>query len=126
MYHSRSYKYTLNVNSFTVKIKHGDISHKYGLIDYFFIYEDLHYASITLLDLVKEPFLFNLKGNTTKNIKSINNKNIFNSIFSIVYLSDKNYIIKCENIICKCVLTGVRNQENFFYLSDFITESEHG
>ena len=125
LYQSRSYIKASNVNSFTVKFfLNTKIS--FGLIEYFIFFDDANYACITLLDLVEESFLFNLKGNTSQAIKTINKKKLFDSIFSTVYLTNKMCIINCESIICKCVLVDVRKQDDFFYISDFITETEHG
>ena len=65
LYQSRAYASTFNEKSFTVKIKQKN-SFLFGLIEYFFFFENVNYICITLLDSVKETFLYSFKGNTSK------------------------------------------------------------
>ena len=46
-------------------------------------------------------------------------------MFQIVYYSEKKLFIKASEIISKCFILNLLNLENFFYISEFITEKEH-
>ena len=126
VFHSRQYKKNNSdkTNSYTVKFdKNGE--HGFGFVEYFLKKNNKFYAVLTELLLCEKNIFFDLKGNFTAAIKSFNKKKYFDETFFIVYNSKKQVLISTTQIISKCFVVNLLNLENFYYVSRFITETEH-
>ena len=88
-------------------------------VDYFFQYRNDIFATILNIDTTFNKFTDNFAG-----IKKLENKNYFD-MFKIGYLTQEKTIIDTKNIICKCLSIDIKNEKDFFYLSDFTNENEH-
>ena len=58
-------------------------------------------------------------------IKSFIRKKYFDETFHIVFNSKKKIIIQKSEIISKCIIINLLNCENFYYISEYITDMEH-
>ena len=104
--------------------KNGE--HGFGFVEYFLKKENSFYAVLTELLLCEMTNIFyDLRGNFSDAIKSFNKKKYFDETFFIVYNSKKQVLISTIQIISKCFVVNLLNLEDFYYVSRFITETEH-
>ena len=126
VYHSRNYKKN-NIeksNSFTVKFdKKGNLG--FGFVENFIKINNKFFAVITELLLCEKNIFYDFKGNFTDSIKSFIRKKYFDDTFQIVFNSKQKLLIQTTEIICKCFIINLLNCENFYYISEYITEMEH-
>ena len=50
---------------------------------------------------------------------------IYDQDFKIGFFSSDKKFINCNSIMSKCVSISIQNEDDFFYISDFINENEH-
>ena len=84
------------------------------------------YACIQKYNIKDNDFFFNVNGNYYSNeIKKLRENGIFQNKFYVGYLIESEAIIDADMIICKCISINVKDNEDFYYLSEYENEQEH-
>ena len=125
VFHSRNYKKNNidKTNSFTVKFdQNGNFGFRF--VENFIKINNNFFAVITELLLCEKNIFYDFKGNFTDSIKSFIRKKYFDETFHIVFNSKKKIIIQKSEIISKCIIINLLNCENFYYISEYITDME--
>jgi len=116
-YQSRGYRSSSNNCSYCVKFLNNSI--KYGFVDFYVQHEKNIYARVSLLEMPNKDLLSNFKGNTRNEFKHLD----FNLIYKVLKETNTKVFIYINDIIKKCFIAPTF--DDFFVLSDFITEDEH-
>ena len=124
VYHSKEYRSMVKTCSFLVKYTE-EKSYFYAFICFYIKLNDQIFACVEMINTESNKFTYNIEGRCSNLVQSMKNKGVFEENFKIGFCLDTHKFINCKNIICKSIYINIPDEEDFFYIIDFINENEH-
>lgn len=96
---------------------------KFANVNYYLQVEEMIYACIEEFDIISNNFMFNYRGYLNSNLKELKDLGCFENIYYLVKEKGDLSLINSFQIKTKCIM--IQNDEDTFYISEFINENEH-
>ena len=124
VYHSKEYRSMAKTCGFLVKYTEEN-SYFYAFICFYIQLNDQIFAYVEMINTKANKFTYNIEWRWSNLVQSIRNEGVFEENFKIGFCQDTHKFINCKNIICKSIYLKIPDEEDFFYVIDFINENEH-
>ena len=110
--------------SFLVKYTENNL-YFYAFICFYIQLNNQIFAYVEMINTKSNKFTYNIEGRCSNLVQSMRKKGVFEENFKIGFCLDTKKFINCKNIISKSIYINIPDEEDFFYISDFINENEH-
>ncbi|CAF0945088.1 unnamed protein product [Brachionus calyciflorus] len=123
IYHSINYKRVgQETSSYCIKYKIQNLFY-FGFIKYFIEIENFFYVVLCPLKTIKTCLFNDIKIRVPDDLQALKKNKIFDNFFTVCEKTENLLIINSDDVISKCII--YEENEDLFYLSDYLSEEEH-